>query len=100
MILKNPNGLPLEQVVPVLVGVMPLQFDPLENKAAYAVIFSLFRTRSELLMPHIDHLLKAFAYNLDPAHDDDTTDEVKAELQALVEHLKSQMPDKVAQEGL
>ncbi|ORX39229.1 armadillo-type protein [Kockovaella imperatae] len=100
MIVKNPNALPLDQVLPVIVSVMPLQFDPLENKAVYAAIFSLFRTRSELLMPHIDHLLKAFAYNLDTAHDDDTTDETKNELRALVEHLRTQVPDKVAQAGL
>lgn len=99
MIVKKPDGLPLEQVVSVVIGVMPLRFDPLENRAVYAAIFSLFRTRPELLMPHIDHLLQAFAYVLDPSHEDDTSDETKAELRALVEHLRSQVPDKVAAAG-
>ena len=100
MILKNPAALPLEQVIPVLVGVMPLQFDPLENKALYSALFMLFRTRSEVLMPHIGQLLKAFAYNLDPAHEDDMTEESRAELRALVDHLKQTVPEQVAQAGL
>ena len=100
MILKNPSALPLDQVVPVLVSVMPLRFDPLENRALYAALFSLFRTQPDLLMPNIDHLLQAFAYVLlDPSHEDDTTDETKTELKALVEHLKQQVPDKVAAAG-
>lgn len=100
MITKNSASLPLDQVVPAVVSVMPLQFDPLENRAVYAAIFSIFRTRPELLMPHIDHLLQAFAFVLlDKSHEDDLTDETKAELRALVEHLKTQVPDKVAAVG-
>jgi hypothetical protein len=100
MIVKNPSALPLDQVVPVLVSILPLRFDPLENRPVYNAIFSLFRTQPQLLMPHIDHLLSAFAYLLlDHSHEDDTPDETKAELRALVEHLKSQVPDKVAAAG-
>jgi hypothetical protein len=100
MISKNPGALPLDQVVPVLVNTLPLHFDTLENRAVYAAIFALFRTQPQLLMPHIDHLLQAFAYVLNPEHDEDTTDETKAEMRALVEHLKAQVPDKVAALGL
>ncbi|WVF65489.1 hypothetical protein IAT40_000217 [Kwoniella sp. CBS 6097] len=100
MVSKNSAALPLEQVISVLVSVLPLRFDPLENRAVYAALFSVFRTQPQVLMPHIDHLLQAFAYVLlDPSHEDDTTDETKAELRALVEHLKSQVPDKVAAAG-
>lgn len=100
MITKNPGALPLEQAVQVLVGVLPLQFDTIENRAVYNAIFGLFRAQPQLLMPHIDHLLRAFAYVLlDPSHEDDTTDETKAELRELVHHLKSQVPDKVATAG-
>ncbi|ORY33044.1 putative importin beta-4 subunit [Naematelia encephala] len=100
MIVKNASALPLDQAVPLIVSTLPLRFDPLENRAVYAAIFTLFRTQPQLLMPHIDHLLAAAAYVLlDPSHDDDTTDETKAELKALVEHLKTQVPDKVAAAG-
>ncbi|WRT69118.1 uncharacterized protein IL334_006102 [Kwoniella shivajii] len=100
MVTKNPNALPLDQVISVLVSVLPLRFDPLENRAVYGALFATFRNQPQILMPHIDHLLQAFAYVLlDPSHSDDTTDETKAELRALVEHLKSQVPDKVAAAG-
>ncbi|WWC98049.1 hypothetical protein V866_004938 [Kwoniella sp. B9012] len=100
MVTKNPNALPLDQVIQVLVSVLPLRFDPLENRAVYGALFATFRTQPQILMPHIDHLLQAFHYVLlDPSHADDTTDETKAELRALIEHLKSQVPDKVAAAG-
>ncbi|WWC63972.1 uncharacterized protein I303_106578 [Kwoniella dejecticola CBS 10117] len=100
MVTKNSSALPLEQVISVLVSVLPLRFDPLENRAVYGALFATFRKQPQVLMPHIDHLLQAFAYVLlDPSHADDTTDETKAELRALIEHLKSQVPDKVAAAG-
>lgn len=100
MVIKNPGALPLEQVISVIIGVMPLRFDPLENKAVYGALFSVFRSQPNLLVPHLDKLLSAFAYNLlDPSHEDDMTDENKAELRALVEHLRTQYPDKVAAAG-
>ncbi|EIW66019.1 importin beta-4 subunit [Tremella mesenterica] len=100
MITKNSSALPLDQVMPVMVSVLPLVSDTQENRAVYAAIFHVFRNQPQLLMPHIDHLLQAFAYVLlDPSHEDDTTDETKAELRALVEHLKTQVPEKVAAAG-
>lgn len=100
MITKNPSAVPLEQAMPLIISVLPLQFDPLENKAVYAALFTVFRQSPQVLMPHIDHLLKAFAYVLlDPSHEDDTTDETKAELRALVQHLKSEIPQQVAAAG-
>lgn len=100
MIVKNTAAVPLDQVLPLIVSVMPLQFDPLENRAVYGAIFSLFRSNPAALEPHLDHLLRAFAYNLAPAHEDDTNEETRAELRALVDHLKSSIPDKVAAAGL
>ncbi|WVN87970.1 uncharacterized protein L203_103167 [Cryptococcus depauperatus CBS 7841] len=100
MITKNASALPLLDVVSVISSILPLRFDPLENTAVYRAIFQLFRSNPDLLMAHIDHLLQAFAYVLlDPSHADDTTEEIKVELKALVEHLKSQVPEKVSAAG-
>jgi hypothetical protein len=100
MIIKNAAAVPLDQVLPVIISVMPLRFDTLENKAVYGAIFTVYRAQPDLLAPHLDHLLQAFAYNLlDASHEDDLTDETKAELRALIDHLKTQYPDKVAAAG-
>ncbi|BEJ16224.1 hypothetical protein CspHIS471_0508290 [Cutaneotrichosporon sp. HIS471] len=100
MIVKNPAAAPLDQIVPMMVSCMPLQFDPIENRAVYSAIFTLFRNQPATLEAHLDHLLRAFAFNLSAAHADDITDETRAELVALVEHLKQSVPDKVAAAGL
>lgn len=81
-------------------SVLPLRYDFLENRACYSAIFTIFRIRPEILAPHMDRLLAAFAHVLlDSSHEDETTDETKAEMKALVEHLKTQIPDKVAAAG-
>jgi len=100
MVVKNAAALPLDQVASALASVMPLHFDTLENRAVYGGIFALFRNHAQVLEPHLDRLLQAFAYNLAPENQDDTTEETRAELRALVEHLKSSVPDKVAAAGL
>jgi hypothetical protein len=100
LVVKNPAALPLEQVVSVIVSVLPLRFDPLENRPVYAAVFAVFRHQPQVVMAHIDALLGAFAHCLlDAGNADETTDETKAEMGALVQHLKSQVPDKVAQAG-
>jgi hypothetical protein len=100
IISKNASALPLDQVVPVLISVLPLKHDAQENTAVYRAIFTLFRSQPQLLMPHIDHLLSTFAYLLlDPTHEDEAEDKTKEELSALVEHLKGQVPEKVAVAG-
>ena len=100
MISHNADAIPLDQVVPAIVHVMPLQFDPLENNPVYRAIFALFRTRSDVVMAHLDGLLPAFAYNLDPEHEDDTTPEVRQELRALVDALRAQVPDQIQAAGM
>lgn len=100
MVLKNSAALPLDQVVAAIASILPLRFDTLENRPVFAALFTLFRTQPQVVMPHIDHLLQAFAYVLlDNSNDGDTTTETKAELRALVEHLKAEIPDKVAAAG-
>lgn len=100
LITKNAAALPIEQVVSVIVSVLPLRFDTLENRPVYQAIFALFRNQPQVVMPHIEALLKAFAFVLlDPSNESDTTDETKAEMRALVEHLKGQVPEQVAQAG-
>lgn len=100
MIVKNISAVPLEQALPLIFSVLPLQFDPLENRAVYAALFHIYRSQPQALTPHIDQLLKASAYVLlDPAHEDDTTEETKAELKALIGDLKQHVPQQVAAAG-
>lgn len=96
MILKNSSALPLDQVLPVLYGALPLKNDYLENAPMYRSIFHLFRTNESLMMNYIDTLIPAFAYVLAPDAEDQLTEEIRAELIQLIQHLKTTVPDKVA----
>lgn len=100
MICKNPAAVPLEQVLPVLFSTLPLRHDHLENQPVFTAIFSLFRSQPQLILGYIDQLLPVFAYVLDPSRADEITEETAHELRALVEHLKTVVPEKVQAAGL
>jgi hypothetical protein len=100
MILKAPTALPLDQVLPIFFGGLPLKNDPIENKPAFRAIFFLFETQSQLVLPHIDHLLSVFAYVLDPSRSHEISLDTKAKLDQLLQHLRQSIPEKVAQAGL
>lgn len=100
MIQKSSTALPLAEVLPTFFGSLPLRFDALENKAAYNAIFALFERHSDVVMPHVDHLLSVFAYNLDPSRADDLPEVTRERLQQLIGALYNQMPDKVKAAGL
>lgn len=100
MITKNVSAVPLEQALPLIFSVLPLQFDTLENKAVYTGIFTVYRAQPQALGPHMEQLLKASAHVLlNPANEDETTDETKAELRALIDDLKQHIPQQVAAAG-
>ncbi|TFK52121.1 ARM repeat-containing protein [Heliocybe sulcata] len=100
MIVKNTAALPLDQVLPVLFGALPLQNDPLENRPVFRCIFHLFRTNPQALLPHLDHLLTVFAYVLDPSKQEQVQEETRGELIQLIGLLNKEEPAKVQAAGL
>lgn len=97
---KNPTAVPMDQVLPVLFGAVPLTQDPLENRPLFRTVFHLFKTQPHVLTPYLDQLLALFAYVLDPAAPDQIGDEVRAELLALLPALYAEAPEKVKAAGL
>ncbi|KAG8924491.1 hypothetical protein FRC02_010395, partial [Tulasnella sp. 418] len=100
MIVKNSAALPLEQILPVLFGALPLKNDYLENTPLYRAIFHLFQTNPQIIMPHVDLLLPAFAVVLDPNGEDQLISEFRGDLVSLIGALNGQIPDKIAASGL
>ncbi|KAH9973432.1 ARM repeat-containing protein [Lactifluus volemus] len=100
LILRNANAVPLPQVLPVLVGALPLQNDLLENRPVFRAVLYLFQTQPEILSPYLDGLLRVFAHVLDPSGPDQIGDEVRGGLIGLIGALNSQSPEKVQQAGL
>ncbi|KAI0311667.1 ARM repeat-containing protein [Amylostereum chailletii] len=100
LITKNAGALPLEQVLPVLFGALPLQHDRLENRPVFRAIFHLFRTQPQALGPYWDGLLAVFVQVLDPSVPEQIADETRAELIQLVGALGAQDAAKVQAAGL
>jgi hypothetical protein len=58
LIMANPNALPLDQVLPVFVSVLPLKADFAENEPVFNCLFSLFRANNPVVSPsfYITHI--------------------------------------------
>ncbi|TDL21910.1 ARM repeat-containing protein [Rickenella mellea] len=100
MIVRNTAAVPLDQVLPVLIGVLPLKSDFLENRPVFRAIFHLFRVNPTVLVPYVDQLLPVFAHVLDPTTEDQIGDEVRGELINLVNALNNESPAKIQAAGL
>ncbi|KAF8266131.1 ARM repeat-containing protein [Lactarius quietus] len=100
LILRNAAAVPLAQVLPVLIGALPLQNDMLENRPVFRAVLFLFQTQPDVLSPYLDALLRIFGHVLDPSKPDQVGDEVRAGLIGLIAALNAQSPEKVQQAGL
>lgn len=100
MIIKNGSAMPLDQVLSVLISILPLKNDLLENGPVFRAIFTLFRTNANLVMPELPKLLAVFKHVLDPSLPEQISQEVKVELVELIKAINQQAPEQVAQAGL
>ncbi|KAG8813485.1 hypothetical protein FRC18_002442, partial [Serendipita sp. 400] len=95
MILTNASLVPLESVLPVLFGALPLQHDPLENRPLFRAIFALFTLNPNYILTYIDTLLPVFTRVLDPNAPDEIGDENRAGLIALLGQINALLPGKL-----
>lgn len=100
IVVRNTAAIPLDQVLPVLFGALPLQQDFLENRPVFRAVFHLFRTHTGVLGPYIDQLLPVFGHVLDPSKGEQLGDETRAELLSLVGALNAEDPAKIQNAGL
>lgn len=100
LIEKNPNALPLAQVLPIFISALPLKTDLLENRPVFRAIFFLFRTNGAALLPFMEPLLNVFAYVLDPTKPEQIGDEARAELIQLIAAINAEASDKIQAAGL
>lgn len=99
-ILRNSAAVPVDQVLPILIGALPLKNDYLENRPIFRAIFYLFGASPQLLHAYIDALLLVFAHVLDPNGPDQVGDEIRADLIQLIGALNNENPGKVQAAGL
>ncbi|KAK4049598.1 hypothetical protein OIV83_004096 [Microbotryomycetes sp. JL201] len=108
MLLKRPDVLPMDQVVPVFLQALPLRRDFAESEMTFNAVFSLFETNNPVARDHVDHLLGVFNQALAsvqngfyPSADGaQITEETKGRIVQLVQALRQSMPEQVQRAGL
>jgi hypothetical protein len=105
MMLKNQAAVPLDQVLPLFLGSLPLRRDYAESEMVFNAILTLLQQQNPTVLSSLDHVLAIFASALKstegevyyPSGDSQITVENKNRLVQLVKALPA---DKVQQAGL
>jgi importin-4 len=89
MVLKHKDKVPIGDVLPALVnsGVLPLKSDYQENEPVWKMIVALYRDGDSTIQSLTQQLAPIMRSVLEPP-EEQLTDEVRQEVQSLVEHLR------------
>ncbi|CAO3649803.1 unnamed protein product [Mucor fragilis] len=90
LILARPDAVPLDQVLPVFTGVLPLKADFAENEPVFNCLFSLFRANNTFIQSQIPSLLPVFYHVL--SNEDQLNESTRNELVELLRALNTQSP--------
>jgi importin-4 len=90
LILAHKDKVPIAQILPALVnsGILPLKEDYQENEPLWTMIVHLYREQDQTIM-QLTPKLAPIMMSVLGEPEDQLTDEVREQVQALVEHLKS-----------
>lgn len=89
MIKKAPANIPLEQVLPALVDILPLKEDFRENEPVFDMIVALYQAQNQVIMGQTQRLMPVFEKVLGPP-EEQLSEETKGKVQQLVQYLGSQ----------
>lgn len=87
LILKNKSAVPLGDVLPALVKILPLKDDFQENEPVWQMIITLYREQDSNIQGMTPQLVEIMKSVLGEP-EDQLTDEVRLELNQLFDHLK------------
>ncbi|KAF9933551.1 hypothetical protein FBU30_005193 [Linnemannia zychae] len=90
MIMRHPEVIPIDQVLPVFVSALPLKRDYEENEPVYKLLFSLIRSQNAWVFNNMPQLLEIFANVL--SKEDELKPHTRQEMIEIVKALNSQFP--------
>ena len=103
LIIKKPEGIPLEQALPTLFSALPLLDDMAEWAPVMQMCISLLNAQNPVAMQNVDTMLQLFAHVLATGQGD-TEDVLGSTLRgqcvAFISHLNTSIPDKIQAAGL
>lgn len=100
LILTNPSLVPLDTVLPVLYGALPLEHDPLEYRPLFRAVFLLFSQNPAYVISYFEILAPVFGHVLDPNQPDEIGNENRAGLLQLLTQIEGLAPGKIQGAGL
>lgn len=86
MIKKAPQNVPLDDVLPRFVDLLPLRDDYRENEPVFDMIVGLYQSMPNVMQASTDRLMPVFQKVLGPP-DEQLTDETRTKVQELVKYL-------------
>ncbi|KAI7259827.1 hypothetical protein KC335_g11530, partial [Hortaea werneckii] len=87
MIKKAPQNVPLEEVLPRLVDILPLKEDFRENEPVFDMIVALYQSQNSVMQSQTERLMPVFEKVLGPP-EEQLSDETKGKVQQLVQYLR------------
>ncbi|KAI9790991.1 MAG: hypothetical protein M1816_004558 [Peltula sp. TS41687] len=91
MILKHPDRVPLDDILPLLVDCLPLKQDYAENEAIWKMIFRLYQSSVPAVRGQTARLVPILAQVLSPPMEQ-LVDQTRSEVVMLVKYLHKQQP--------
>ena len=89
MVKKAPQNVPLEDVLPRLVDILPLKEDYDENEPVFDMIVSLYQQQNAVVQGLTQRLMPVFEKVLGPP-EEQLTEEMKGKVRQLVEYVRQQ----------
>ncbi|KAF9345873.1 hypothetical protein BGX26_002644 [Mortierella sp. AD094] len=90
MIMKHPNAVPVDQVLPVFMQALPLKRDYEENEPVYKLLFSLIRSQNAWVFGNLAQVLAIFAEVL--PKEDELKPHTRSEMIDIIKGLNQQFP--------
>ncbi|KAF4554345.1 Importin subunit beta-4-like protein [Elsinoe fawcettii] len=89
MIRAHPDRVPLEEVLPVLVDLLPLREDYEENSAVFEMVVALYQAQQPIMMGLTSKIMPVLQKVLGPP-EEQLDDETRAKVLQLAQYLQSQ----------
>lgn len=100
LVSKKPDGLPLDQVLPVIFGCLPLKKDMAEWAPVLHALMSLVQSNNAVATAHIDTILQLFAHVLGQPEGEALDSQLRGQCVSFISALNSSAPEKVQAAGL
>jgi len=89
MVKAHPGNVPIEQVLPVLVQLLPLREDYEENDAVFGMIVALYQAQNPVIQSLTPQIITVLQKVLAPP-EEQLREETRGQVQQLVQYLQSQ----------